>query len=103
MIEFKHAALEQALAEGKKSFEYNKAQVKIIQRNIWDYSVDSVWKGIDSNIVELKKEKKLREKFLKESNEKGSLLDYETGELIEDYKLPVRVEKNLNIRMKYTK
>lgn len=69
-----------------KSFEYKNAKIQVKELGSkWHYdkSNDSKYFSIKSNIEKLDIERKNRETFLKSLKQKTSILDEETGELIE--------------------
>jgi hypothetical protein len=69
-----------------KSFEYKNAKIQVKELGSkWHYdkSNDSKYFSIKSNIEKLDIERKDRETFLKSLKSKTSILDEETGELIE--------------------
>ena len=69
-----------------KSFEYKNAKIQVKELGSkWHYdkSNDSKYFSIKSNIEKLDIERKDRETFLKSLKQKTSILDEETGELIE--------------------
>lgn len=84
----KKPALEKATEKQEKSFEYNEAKVNISTRTKWNFSVDNRWSELDQQIQELTKAKKEREKYLKENNKTGTIVDKETGEITENFELP---------------
>jgi len=95
----KQPALNKAAEKQKKSFEYNEARVNISTRTKWNFSVDNKWSELDQQIQQLTKEKKEREQYLKESNEAETIVDKETGEITENFKLPKEIEYGLTIRL----
>lgn len=97
--ELKPDVTDKAIEHGKKSFVYGDAAVQIMKTRKFNYAIDSQWKSIDDEIAALKKAKKEREIFLKESHGKGTLIDEETGEIVEDFELPVEVREGINIRL----
>ena len=96
----KSTALELAQKEDKYSFQYNNAKIRIYKRTKWDYSIDEEWNKITEQIIQLKDQKKQREILLVNSSAKGKFLDRETGELIEDFKLPFKAEKGISVTLK---
>lgn len=100
LIKFlKLPALEKATEKGKKSFSFDEAKINISTRTKWDFSVDNKWTEIDQQIQQLTKKKKEREKHLKDNNEDKTIVDKETGELIENFNLPKEIEFGLTIRL----
>jgi len=96
----KSTALEIAKQEDQLSFQYNNAQVRISNSTKWDYSIDEEWNHITDQIKALNIIRKKRESFLQESNKNGKLLDKETGELVEDFKMPYRTQKGIRVTLK---
>jgi hypothetical protein len=78
-----------SLAEAEKygkSFEFKNARIEVKELGSkwhFDKSNDSKYFSIKSNIEKLDIERKDRETFLKSLKQKTSILDEETGELIE--------------------
>ncbi|MFO7941020.1 MAG: hypothetical protein R6U66_14835 [Bacteroidales bacterium] len=95
----KQPALNKAAEKQAKSFEYNEARVNISTRTKWNFSVDNKWSELDQQIQQLTKEKKEREKYLKENNESDTIVDKETGEITENFELPKEIEYGLTIRL----
>ena len=95
----KQPALDRATETGQKSFDYNNARVNISTRTKWDFSVDNKWCDLDKKIQRLTKEKKDREKYLKDNNRVQTIVDKETGEIIEEFELPKEIEYGLAIRL----
>jgi len=94
----KQPALNKATKTGKKSFDYNEARVNISKRTNWNFSADKKWTELDQQIQRLTKEKKDREKYLKDNN-KQSFVNKETGEITEDFELPKEIKYGLTIRL----
>lgn len=95
----KQPTLNKAAEKQAKSFEYNEARVNISTRTKWNFSVDNKWSELDQQIQQLTKEKKEREKYLKENNESDTIVDKETGEITESFELPKEIEYGLTIRL----
>lgn len=95
----KRTVLDKAKEKGKKSFDYNDARINIYTRTKWDFSVDDKWKELDLQIQHLNKEKKDREKYLKENNKLKRIVDRDTGEIIEDFELPKEIDYGLTVRL----
>ena len=95
----KRPALDKATETGQKSFDYNDARVNISTRTKWDFSVDDKWTELDRQIQRLTKEKKDREKYLKDNNKVHTIVDKETGEIIEEFELPKEIEYGLTVRL----
>lgn len=95
----KPPALDTAKEIGKKSFNYNEARVSISKRTKWDFSVDDNWNELNAQIQRLTKEKKEREKYLKEHNKVQTTVNEETGEIIEDFELPIEIQYGVTVRL----
>jgi uncharacterized protein YecA (UPF0149 family) len=95
----KEPALVTATDIGQKSFKYDEALIRITTRTKWNYSIDNEWKEIDSKIQQLIREKKEREKFLKETNFLKDVVDEETGELIGEFELPKEIEYGISVKL----
>ena len=95
----KQSVLNKAKEAKQKSFDYNDASVNISTRTKWDFSVDNKWTELDQQIRQLTKEKKEREKYLKDNNKARTMVDKETGEIIEEFELPKEIEYSLTIRL----
>ncbi len=94
----KGPALEKALESGEDKFSYDDAIVRITHRVAWDFSSDSGWIEIHQLIKELISEKKEREIFLKENNNEPSVIDPETGEVLEGFSLSKEVTQGIAIQ-----
>ncbi len=95
----KKPALDKATTTNKKSFDYNDAKINISTRTKWNFSVDNKWNELDEQIKQLTKEKKEREKYLKDNNKVREVIDKETGEIIEKFELPKEIEYGLTVRL----
>ena len=95
----KKPALDKATTTNKKAFDYNDAKINISTRTKWNFSVDNKWNELDEQIKQLTKEKKEREKYLKENNKVREVIDKETGEIIEKFELPKEIEYGLTVRL----
>ncbi len=97
--QLKKAALEKAVMKGSSSFEYDDARINISKRTKWDFSVDEKWSDLDRQIQRLTKERKIREKYLRDSNKVRVITDKETGEIIEEFDLPTEIQYGLTVRL----
>lgn len=95
----KQPALDKATETGLKSFDYNQARVNISRRTKWDYSVDDKWTKLDQQILKLTKERKERENYLKDNNKVPTVIDEETGEILEEFELPKEINYGITIRL----
>lgn len=95
----KTRALEIATENGEDKFDYDEATVRITHRVKWDYSSDSRWVGIHQHLQELTSERKAREEFLKENQNAPTVVDPETGEVIESYVLSKEVVRGIAIQL----
>lgn len=95
----KQPALNKATETGRKSFDCNEARINISTRIKWDFSVDDKWSELDQQILRLTKEKKDREKFLKDNKKVPTLVDKESGEIIENFELPKEIAYGLTVRL----
>lgn len=86
-------------APDRLTFEYANAQVNLTTRTSWDFSSDKIWKELDETIKELTQQKKEREKYLIATNKLITLVDEETGEIIEKPEIPKKINKGLTIRL----
>ncbi|WP_233885963.1 hypothetical protein [Tenacibaculum piscium] len=91
-------ALESASQIGKKTFEYQQAKINISSRTKWNFNSDKTWYEINDKIQFLTKQRKEREKYLKENNSQ-MVVDETTGEIIEELELPKQITKGLTIRL----
>jgi len=102
---FKKHAYVQASVEStqnnhnKKTFSYSNATVAISTRTNWDFSSDKTWKELDDKIHELTRKKKERETYLKANHKPITLVDEETGELVEKSEIPKEINRGLTIRL----
>ena len=99
VFELKPLATIQAKENGKKTFEHNQAKINLASRTKWDYSVDKEWLELDTSIKRLSSLKKIREFYLKENHKLEPLIDRETGEILDDFKLPKEITYGLTIRL----
>jgi len=83
----------------RKTSSYSNATVAISTRTVWDFSLDKLWKELDDKIKELTEKKKEREKYLKAHSKPTSIVDKETGEIIEKSDLPKEINRGLIIRL----
>jgi len=95
----KSSALNKATKTGQKSFDYNEARVNISTRTKWNFSVDHKWIELDNQIKQLIQEKKDREKYLKENNKVRTIIDKETGLILEGFVLPKEIEYGITIKL----
>lgn len=95
----KGPAYERAAIKGTKEFDYNDAKIYIAKRTKWDFSVDEKWSELDNDIQRLTKERKIRENHLKEASKSKVLTDQETGEIIEEFELPVEIKYGLSVHL----
>jgi len=96
---FVQASVESSQNNNKKTFSYSNATVAISTRTVYDFSSDKIWKELDDKIQELTFQKKERESYLKENNQPTTLVDEETGEMIEKSKIPKEINRGLTIRL----
>jgi hypothetical protein len=95
----KGSALEKATENGENKFDYDEAIVRITYRVRWDYSTDSRWVSLDQLLKELTVEKKEREEFLRENNNESTVVDPETGEVIEKFALSKEIVRGVAIQL----
>ncbi|GAA5221296.1 hypothetical protein [Membranihabitans marinus] len=95
----KESAFEKANETGQPSFGYNYARISLSARTKWDFSVDQKWTELENQIQTLTKERKDREKYLKESNQMDEFVDEETGEIREAFELPKEIKYGLTVRL----
>ena len=95
----KQPSLHKATETGRKSFDHNDARIIISTRTKWDFSIDNKWKELDAQVQQLTKEKKEREKHLKDNNKARTIVDKETGEIIEEFELPKEIKYGLTVRL----
>ncbi len=95
----KAPALAIAMEKGEDKFDYDEATVRITHRVKWDYSSDSRWLGIHQLMDELTSERKAREEFLKENNNEPTVVDPETGEVLDSYALSKDVAHGIAIQL----
>lgn len=74
-------------------------KVNIATRTKWDFSIDNKWLELEQQIQQLTIEKKERETYLKATNRALTLVDEETGEIIEGCDLIKEIEYGLTIRI----
>jgi hypothetical protein len=99
IAQLKASALNIAAENGEDKFNYDDATVRITHRVRWDYSTDSRWVGIHQLLQELGDEKKEREDFLRENNNKPTVVDPDTGEVIDPYQLSKEVAHGIAIQL----
>lgn len=95
----KQPVLDKATEKKKKSFEYDEAKVLISIRTRWDFSVDGKWVELYRKIQQLTSEKKEREKYLINSSKVRTVVDKETGEIVEEFELPKEIMYGLTITL----
>ncbi|MBK7231296.1 MAG: hypothetical protein IPH93_03240 [Saprospiraceae bacterium] len=95
----KKPALLKASEIKQNAFEYDDAKVNIATRTKWDFSIDNKWLELEQQIQQLTIEKKERETYLKATNRALTLVDEETGEIIEGCDLIKEIEYGLTIRI----
>ncbi len=95
----KEAALEKALQNGKDKFNYEEATVRITHRVKWNYSTDGKWLGIHQLLQELTSEKKEREEFLKENNGELTIVDPDTGEVLDGFNLSKEITQGIAVQL----
>lgn len=95
----KQPAFTKASEINQKSFEYNDAKINISTRTKWNFSVDKKWENINQQIQKLTKEKKDREKYLKQNNVIKTTVNEQTGEIVEKFKLPKEIEFGISVRL----
>jgi hypothetical protein len=95
----KQPVLDKATEKKKKSFEYDEAKVHISIRTRWDFTVDGKWVELDQKIQQLTLEKKEREKYLINSSKVRTVVDKETGEIVEEFELPNEILYGLTITL----
>ena len=97
--QLKVPAYQQAAEKGEKSFDYNEAKVTISKYTKYDYSIDSDWSNLDDKVKNMTDLKKKREAYLKECNEANTILNEDTGEVIDGFELPTEVKRSLTIKL----
>ncbi len=97
--QLKSKALEKARENGDDKFDYDDAIVRITHRVRWDYSSDSRWVGIHELLKEITTEKKDREDFLKENNKAPTVVDPETGEVVDSFELSKELTVGIAIQL----
>lgn len=95
----KTPAYAQAAEKGEKSFDYNEAKVTVSRYTKYDYSVDTDWASLDDKVKNMTDLRKKREAYLKECNEANTLVNEETGEVIEGFELPKEVKIGLTVKL----
>ena len=93
------ASVESSQNNNKKTFSYSNATVAISTRTTWDFSSDKTWKELDDKIQELTRKKKERENYLKANHKTTTLVDEETGEIVEKSDIPKEINRGLTIRL----
>ncbi|MGK0366298.1 MAG: hypothetical protein ACI85O_003371 [Saprospiraceae bacterium] len=97
--QLKEPAYAQAAEKGEKSFDYNEAKVTVSRYTKYDYSIDSDWSNLDDKVKNMTDLRKKREAYLKQCNESNTMVDDETGEVIEGFELPKEVRNGLIIKL----
>ncbi len=95
----KEPTLAKAIEKGMKNINYDASTLTISKRTKIDYSVDEQWTKLKTQIEQLTKAKKEREKFLKEHNQVKTIVDEATGEVLEKYELPREVLLGLRVKL----
>lgn len=95
----KGPAYEKAALKRNSAFDYDDARIYISKRTKWDFSVDEQWTRLDTHIQQLMKERRERETQLKEANKAKVFTDQVSGEIIEDFELPVEIKYGLSVHL----
>lgn len=75
------AALEQAMEQAAKEFQYGHARVLVTKRARYKYEADAVWQRFNAGLDEYKQQRKEREQWLRTLPPEGmETVDEETGE-----------------------
>lgn len=97
----KEAALEKALEQGEKYIDVDSARVTIYKRTVYDFSQDTKWQSIKSDLDYLTDIRKRRESLLKELSpgEVRQVVDEETGEVEELSAPPAETKLGLVVKL----
>lgn len=97
--QFREPALRQAAEYETPVFEFMQARVCVSTLTKLDYSADPEWDALNRSIGSLQESRKEREAFLKTHNLVRREVDRSTGEIIEEFRVPVTTEQRLTIRL----
>ncbi len=76
----KISALEKAESIGEKKFDYALAEVVLMKKTVYDFSVDKTWSTMNIDLTDIKDRIKKHQTFLKELKENSiEIVDEETG------------------------
>lgn len=96
--ELKNSVLTKAAETGNNMFKYHDAQVRIQQKIQCDFSIDATWSELQRQIDILTKQRKAREKMLKQKKVIETV-DEETGEVLAETELPRMIRQQLAIHL----